>query len=31
MFYPRARHGVGDRHYQRLVLDFMKRTLKPEP
>ncbi|HXG11042.1 MAG TPA: DPP IV N-terminal domain-containing protein [Gemmataceae bacterium] len=31
MVYPRARHGLLGRHYQRLMIDFMKRTLKPEP
>jgi dipeptidyl aminopeptidase/acylaminoacyl peptidase len=31
MFYPRARHGIAGKHYQRLMVDFMKRTLKPEP
>jgi dipeptidyl aminopeptidase/acylaminoacyl peptidase len=31
MFYPRARHGIRSRHYQRLVLDFMRRQLRPEP
>jgi dipeptidyl aminopeptidase/acylaminoacyl peptidase len=30
MFYPRARHGIFGRHYQKLILDFMVRTLKPE-
>lgn len=30
MFYPRARHGIFGRHYQRLMVDFMKRTLRPE-
>jgi dipeptidyl aminopeptidase/acylaminoacyl peptidase len=30
MFYPRARHGIFGKHYQRLVVDFMKRELKPE-
>jgi dipeptidyl aminopeptidase/acylaminoacyl peptidase len=30
MFYPRARHGIRGRHYQRLVIDFMVRTLHPE-
>jgi dipeptidyl aminopeptidase/acylaminoacyl peptidase len=30
MVYPRARHGIGGRHYQRLVLDFMVRTLRPD-
>ncbi len=29
MFYPRARHGLFGRHYQRLTVDFMKRTLRP--
>jgi dipeptidyl-peptidase-4 len=27
MFYPRARHGIFGRHYQRLVVDFMRRNL----
>jgi dipeptidyl-peptidase-4 len=31
MFYPQARHGIFGRHYQRLVIDFMKRTLQPTP
>jgi dipeptidyl aminopeptidase/acylaminoacyl peptidase len=31
MFYPKARHGGFGRHYELLSLDFMKRTLKPEP
>ena len=31
MFYPRARHGIFGRHYQRLVMDFMVRTLRPQP
>jgi dipeptidyl aminopeptidase/acylaminoacyl peptidase len=30
MVYPRARHGVPGKHYQKLVIDFMKRHLKPE-
>jgi dipeptidyl aminopeptidase/acylaminoacyl peptidase len=30
MFYPRARHPILGRHYQRLLLDFMVRTLHPE-
>jgi dipeptidyl-peptidase-4 len=30
MFYPRARHGISGRHYQRLLIDFMVRTLHPE-
>jgi dipeptidyl aminopeptidase/acylaminoacyl peptidase len=29
--YPRARHGgFAPKHYQRLVIDFMRRALKPE-
>jgi dipeptidyl-peptidase-4 len=31
MVYPNDRHGIRGRHYQRLVLDFMRRTLRPEP
>jgi dipeptidyl aminopeptidase/acylaminoacyl peptidase len=31
MYYPQNRHGLGGRHYERLVLDFMKRALRPEP
>jgi dipeptidyl-peptidase-4 len=31
MFYPRARHGIFGAHYQRLQVEFMKRTLRPEP
>jgi dipeptidyl-peptidase-4 len=30
MFYPKAQHGIGGRHYQRLVIDFMVRTLQPD-
>jgi len=30
MIYPRARHGVGGRHNQRLTYDFMRRTLQPQ-
>jgi dipeptidyl aminopeptidase/acylaminoacyl peptidase len=30
MFYPRSRHGIFGRHYQRLIYDFMRRTLQPE-
>jgi len=30
MFYPRARHGIFGAHYQRLVVEFMKRNLRPE-
>ena len=29
MVYPNDRHGIRGRHYQRLVLDFMRRTLRP--
>jgi dipeptidyl aminopeptidase/acylaminoacyl peptidase len=29
MFYPRARHGIRGRHYQRLVIEFMRRALRP--
>jgi dipeptidyl-peptidase-4 len=31
MLYPQSRHGIGGRHYQRLMVEFMKRTLKPDP
>jgi len=27
MLYPEARHGVGGRHNQRLIIDFIQRTL----
>lgn len=27
MFYPQARHGLGGQHYQRLQLDFIRRTM----
>lgn len=27
MFYPEARHGIGGRHNQRLIIDFIQRTL----
>jgi dipeptidyl aminopeptidase/acylaminoacyl peptidase len=28
MFYPRARHGgFAEKHYQRLTIDFMQKTL----
>jgi dipeptidyl aminopeptidase/acylaminoacyl peptidase len=30
MVYPRARHGVFGPHYQRLMNDFMRRTLRPD-
>jgi dipeptidyl aminopeptidase/acylaminoacyl peptidase len=29
MVYPRARHGVPGRHYRKLTVEFMRRTLKP--
>jgi dipeptidyl aminopeptidase/acylaminoacyl peptidase len=29
MVYPNDRHGIRGRHYQRLVIDFMRRTLQP--
>jgi dipeptidyl aminopeptidase/acylaminoacyl peptidase len=31
MIYPTSRHGIIGKHYQRLVVEFMKRTLKPDP
>jgi dipeptidyl aminopeptidase/acylaminoacyl peptidase len=31
MVYPRNRHGVGGNHFEHMVLDFMKRALRPEP
>jgi hypothetical protein len=27
MVYPRARHGIGGRHYQRLMVEFIERLL----
>jgi dipeptidyl aminopeptidase/acylaminoacyl peptidase len=30
MVYPRARHGIFGPHYQRLMNDFMRRTLRPD-
>ncbi|MHB1425570.1 MAG: DPP IV N-terminal domain-containing protein [Gemmataceae bacterium] len=30
MVYPNARHGIGGKHYQRLMIDFMRRTLRPD-
>jgi dipeptidyl aminopeptidase/acylaminoacyl peptidase len=31
MIYPRSRHGIMERHYRRLMIDFMRRALgKPE-
>lgn len=27
MLYPEARHGLGGRHYQRLMIDFIQRTI----
>jgi dipeptidyl aminopeptidase/acylaminoacyl peptidase len=31
MVYPRSRHGIMSKHYQRVFVDFMKRTLNPVP
>jgi dipeptidyl-peptidase-4 len=31
MLYPLARHGLTGPHYQRLMRDFMRRVLRPEP
>lgn len=31
MFYPRARHGIGGPHYQKLQLDFIRRTMGVKP
>jgi dipeptidyl aminopeptidase/acylaminoacyl peptidase len=30
MYFPRNRHGVGGKYHERLVLEFMKKTLRPE-
>jgi dipeptidyl aminopeptidase/acylaminoacyl peptidase len=30
MVYPNDRHGIRGQHYQRTVIDFMRRTLQPE-
>ena len=30
VFYPRNRHGVGGRQFERKVLEFMKAALRPE-
>jgi dipeptidyl aminopeptidase/acylaminoacyl peptidase len=27
MMYPRARHGISNGHYRRLMVDFIRRTL----
>jgi dipeptidyl aminopeptidase/acylaminoacyl peptidase len=29
MFYPRDRHGIAGPHYQRLIVEFMRRALRP--
>jgi dipeptidyl-peptidase-4 len=29
MVYPRSRHGIGGQHYQKLRIDFIKRTMLP--
>lgn len=31
MVYPHARHGISGDHYRRLMTEFMKRTLNPQP
>jgi dipeptidyl aminopeptidase/acylaminoacyl peptidase len=31
MIYPKARHGIGGPHYQRLQLDFIRRTMGVKP
>lgn len=31
MFYPTSRHGIFGRHYDRLIVDFIQRTLRPTP
>ena len=31
MVYPRARHGILSKHHRRLTLEFMQRTLRPQP
>jgi dipeptidyl aminopeptidase/acylaminoacyl peptidase len=31
MVYPRARHGIGGRHYQRQILQFIQQTLGDKP
>jgi dipeptidyl-peptidase 4 len=31
MIYPKARHGIGGAHYNRLQVEFMRRVLRPEP
>ena len=31
MVYPRSRHGIGSPHYQKLQLDFIKRTMGVAP
>ena len=28
MIYPKSRHGVGGKHYNRLVVDFIKTVLE---
>jgi dipeptidyl-peptidase-4 len=30
MIYPTARHGIGGKHYQRLWVDFVRKTMLPE-
>jgi dipeptidyl-peptidase 4 len=31
MFYPRSRHGIFSKHYQKLRLEFIKRTMLNGP
>ena len=31
LVYPRNRHGLGGKQFERKVLEFMKRELRPEP
>jgi dipeptidyl aminopeptidase/acylaminoacyl peptidase len=31
MVYPESRHGLHGRHYQRLIVDFIRRTMLDEP
>ena len=28
MIYPKSRHGISGKHYQRLVVEFMRRNLQ---
>jgi hypothetical protein len=31
MVYPRSRHGINERHYNRLQVEFIKRALNITP